>query len=277
VVSFNGGLNDQTSKGDSGEANLDQQYITGIGYPLPVTEFSTAGRGLLITDGDSPTQADNTNEPYLDFLLALLKLPNSQIPNSISISYGENEQEIPVSYAKQVCNLFAELGARGKTILFASGDSGTGSSCISNDGKNITRFNPIFPASCPNVTSVGGTRYIQPEVATFFSSGGQSISTTSTHPLILKQDSPIFGTDHPTKIMLSAATSPKLVPKTPAISTAMVEGFLMLQHNPKTTACLTKASKKAIEEPLAQLLRSMASSRYSTQPGSPLADQRLVS
>jgi tripeptidyl-peptidase-1 len=66
-------------------------------------------------DGDSPAQEENTNEPYLDFLLALTKLPNSQIPNSISLSYGENEQEIPVSYAKQVCQLFAQLGARGKS------------------------------------------------------------------------------------------------------------------------------------------------------------------
>jgi tripeptidyl-peptidase-1 len=110
----------------------------------------------------------------LDFLLALTKLPNSQIPNSISISYGENEQEIPVSYAKQVCQLFGQLGARGKSIIFSSGDSGTGDYCISNDGKNTLKFQPQFPASCPYVTSVGSTRYIQPEVAVFFSSGGFS-------------------------------------------------------------------------------------------------------
>ncbi|CAG8976517.1 hypothetical protein HYALB_00006014 [Hymenoscyphus albidus] len=174
VVSFNGGLDDQTSADDSGEANLDAQYILGVGYPVPVVEYSTAGRGLLIPDGDSPTQDDNTNEPYLDFLLALTKLPNSEIPNSISISYGENEQEIPVSYAFQVCQLFAQLGARGKSVLFSSGDSGTGDFCLSNDGKNTTKFQPQFPASCPYVTSVGGTRYIEPEQAVFFSSGGFS-------------------------------------------------------------------------------------------------------
>ncbi|KAH6674545.1 putative Tripeptidyl-peptidase sed2 [Halenospora varia] len=174
VVSFNGGLNDQNSTEDSGEANLDNQYALAVGFPTPVTEFSTAGRGLLIPDGDSPTQADNTNEPYLDFLLALTKLPNKDIPNSISISYGENEQEIPISYATQVCQLFAQLGARGKSILFSSGDSGTGDYCLSNDGLNTLKFQPQFPASCPYVTSVGGTRYIQPEVAVFFSSGGFS-------------------------------------------------------------------------------------------------------
>jgi len=129
---------------------------------------------MLIPDGDSPTAADNTNEPYLDFLLALTKLPNSAIPNSISLSYGENEQEIPISYATQVCNLFAQLGARGKSILFSSGDSGPGDFCLSNDGKNTTKFQPSFPATCPWVTAVGGTGQIEPEVAVSFSSGGFS-------------------------------------------------------------------------------------------------------
>ncbi|KAG9239574.1 putative Tripeptidyl-peptidase sed2 [Amylocarpus encephaloides] len=174
VVQIHGGLNDQNSADDSGEANLDAQYILGVGYPTPVVEYSTAGRGELIPDGDSPTPADNTNEPYLDFLLALIKLPNKDIPNSISISYGENEQEIPVPYAKQVCQLFAQLGARGKSIIFSSGDSGTGDFCLSNDGTNTIKFQPQFPASCPYVTSVGSTRYIQPEQATYFSSGGFS-------------------------------------------------------------------------------------------------------
>ncbi|TVY18022.1 Tripeptidyl-peptidase sed2 [Lachnellula arida] len=174
VIQYNGGGNNQTSLDDSGEANLDNQYILGTSYPTPVTEFSVGGRGLLIVDGDSPTEADNTNEPYLDFLLAITKLDNKDIPNSISLSYGENEQEIPIAYATQVCQLFAQLGARGKSILFSSGDSGTGDFCLSNDGKNTTKFQPQFPASCPYVTSVGGTRYIEPEVAIFFSSGGFS-------------------------------------------------------------------------------------------------------
>ena len=129
---------------------------------------------MLVADGDAPTQADNTNEPYLDFLLGLTKLPNSKIPNSISLSYGENEQEIPISYATQVCQLLAQLGARGKSIIFSSGDAGTGDYCLSNDGTETLKFQPQFPATCPYVTSVGGTQYVEPEVGVFFSSGGFS-------------------------------------------------------------------------------------------------------
>ena len=72
------------------------------------------------------------------------------------------------------CSLFAQLGARGVSVIFSSGDTGVGSACQSNDGKNTTRFLPIFPASCPFVTSVGGTWHVEPEEAIYFSSGGFS-------------------------------------------------------------------------------------------------------
>lgn len=174
VATFNGGVDDQTSNADAGEANLDQQYVAAISSDMPVTEFITGGLGQLVPDGDAPTQAANSNEPFLEFAMGLLAMDNSQIPNSISVSYGENEQEIPVAYATQVCNMFAQLGARGKTILIASGDSGTGDFCQANDGTNATRFQPQFPGSCPYVTAVGGTSGIAPEVAQSFSSGGFS-------------------------------------------------------------------------------------------------------
>lgn len=88
--------------------------------------------------------------------------------------------------------MFGKLGLRGVSILFSSGDTGVGSACQTNDGKNTTRFlfvapkpphdlsslmirtRPIFPAACPYVTSVGGTHYVEPEEAIYFSSGGFS-------------------------------------------------------------------------------------------------------
>lgn len=48
-----------------------------------------------------------------------------------------------------------------------------GSACQAVDGKT-PQFNPIFPATCPYVTAVGGTSAVSPEVAWNASSGGFS-------------------------------------------------------------------------------------------------------
>ena len=115
-----------------------------------------------------------TNEPYLEELHYLLSLPDEQLPRVVSTSYGETEQSVPPTYAKEVCFLMAQLGARGVSSIFSSGDSGVGGSCQANDGTNSTRFLPVFPASCPWVTAVGGTIGQNPERASPFSGGGFS-------------------------------------------------------------------------------------------------------
>ncbi|KAI9849924.1 MAG: vesicle formation at the endoplasmic reticulum [Sclerophora amabilis] len=174
VQSVRGGLNTQNDTvSDSVEANLDIQYGVSLAYPVPVTYYSTAGRGPLVPDSDQP-MLPGSNEPYLDFLTYILKLPNSELPHTLSTSYGEDEQSVPESYNRKVCSMFAQLGSRGVSVLFSSGDTGPGSACQSNDGKNTTRFNPIFPAACPYLTSVGGTQHVKPERAVAFSSGGFS-------------------------------------------------------------------------------------------------------
>ncbi|GKT52847.1 tripeptidyl peptidase SED3 [Colletotrichum tofieldiae] len=104
----------------------------------------------------------------------MLKLPDDKLPHTITTSFGENEQSLPDGYVQQVCNQFGALGARGVTMVAASGDSGPGNTCVTNDGTNSTRFNPVFPASCPFVTGVGGVQGVAPERAFAFSSGGFS-------------------------------------------------------------------------------------------------------
>ena len=92
------------------------------------------------------------NEPYLDWLDYILI--QKTIPQTISTSYGDDEQTVPRDYATSVCNMFAQLGVMGVSILFGSGDGGVGGAgvvsgtCLSNDGKNRTEFLPMFPASC---------------------------------------------------------------------------------------------------------------------------------
>ena len=71
------------------------------------------------------------------------------IPQTISTSYGDDEQTVPPDYATSVCNMFAQLGTMGISVLFASGDFGVGGgSCRSNDGKGSKKFLPFSPASC---------------------------------------------------------------------------------------------------------------------------------
>jgi tripeptidyl-peptidase-1 len=174
VEYINGGLNNQSSNQDSVEAALDIQYGIALSYHVPTVFYSTGGRGPLLPDSSQPNASVSSNEPYLEQLHYLLDLSDDKLPAVLSTSYGENEQTLPDSYTNTTCGLFAQLGARGVSIIFSSGDEGVGGSCLTNDGTNKTRFNPIYPASCPFVTSVGGTYSINPEKAISFSSGGFS-------------------------------------------------------------------------------------------------------
>lgn len=161
VVSINGGLNDQSDPG--GEANLDVQSVVGIAYPLNQTFYTTGGRPPFQRDANT---VKNTNEPYA---LELEYLRNQKtLPNILSTSYGDDEQTLPLSYAKRVCSDIAGLTARGVSMLFASGDYGVGpdGACYSNDGKKTAMFLPTFPSVCPWVTSVGATMRFDPEVVT---------------------------------------------------------------------------------------------------------------
>lgn len=113
-------------------------------------------------------------EPWLQFATHLLELPDEALPQVMSISYGVNEQAVPRAYARKVCQLFGLLTIRGMSIIVASGNTGPGVSCQSNDGAKTSKFLPIFPATCPYVTAVGATEGKGPERAAIFSSGGFS-------------------------------------------------------------------------------------------------------
>lgn len=156
------------------EGSLDAETIIGITYPTPLIAYSTGGSPPFIPDLLTPT---DTNEPYLTWIQYVLA--HDDLPQTVSTSYGDNEQTVPYSYAKKVCSLFAQLGARGVSSFHSSGDEGVGSNdtCLSNDGKNRKMFTPEFPASCPYVTTVGGTMDFGPEVVAFdprngYASGG---------------------------------------------------------------------------------------------------------
>ncbi|KAK7957999.1 tripeptidyl peptidase precursor [Apiospora saccharicola] len=183
VVLANGGQNPQLpSSGAGTEASLDVEYAVSLGWPARVTYFSVGGRGVKLDDQGAPSFRSD-NEPYLELLEYLLALPDGSphFPHVLSVSYADDEQSVPRAYAERVCDLFAQLAARGTTTLVATGDGGvrgTGqvTQCVSNDGQGRPMFIPTFPASCPYVTAVGATLASggPPFEAASFSAGGFS-------------------------------------------------------------------------------------------------------
>ncbi|KAH9987763.1 subtilisin-like protein [Russula compacta] len=170
VEKVNGGVSDESKP--AMEANIDIQYAESITYPTRSIFYSTGGSPPFKPDDATPT---NTNEPYLEWLEFILSQNQTTIPQTVSASYDDDEQTVPPEYAKSVCDLFAQLGARGVSVLFASGDVGVGEGdCLTNNGSKVVQFSPLFPASCPFVTAVGGTTRVNPEVAANFSGGGFS-------------------------------------------------------------------------------------------------------
>ncbi|KAH9005635.1 subtilisin-like protein [Lactarius hatsudake] len=156
VVEVNDGGYDPTHPHE--EANMDIQYTQAMAYPTPHIFYST-GRG------PSDTVADDDLIAWLEYIL-----DRENIPQTISMSYSQEENSIPMEYAIYVCDQFAALGVRGVSLLQSSGNDGIGGGiCLRDDG--TVRFEPTFPGTCPYVTVVGGTMDYEPEVAGVFPSG----------------------------------------------------------------------------------------------------------
>lgn len=133
-------------------------------------------------DGDlDPTYPHNVDGGYKGQLQCGVYKPT----NVISISYGGAEADLPISYQRRQCAEFMKLGLQGVSVVVASGDSGVAgrggdprpSNCLGNNDKV---YAPDFPATCPYLTTTGGT-YLpigsdasagQEQAVTKFPSGG---------------------------------------------------------------------------------------------------------
>lgn len=99
----------------------------------------------------------------LTLLLCVLQTADADVPQLFSTSYGEDEDSVTPAYAARVVTEFQKTGARGITLLFASGDSGA----ARDDGKCHAdgEFNSQWPAASPWVTGVGATMPYEPDPA----------------------------------------------------------------------------------------------------------------
>ncbi|KAI0029000.1 family S53 protease [Vararia minispora EC-137] len=151
LETLDGGRNDQNLSLASREA-----YTVGLATNVPVTFISV---GLNFTDGIFG---------FHDVITYLLAQSNP--PQTLSTSYGTNESTTSPAVLRSLCNAYMQLGARGTTIIFGSGDGGVEG--LYPD-PSCTTFRPTAPAGCPWITSVGATTSY-PERAANFSGGGFS-------------------------------------------------------------------------------------------------------
>ncbi|KAH8987026.1 subtilisin-like protein [Lactarius akahatsu] len=161
VVQINGGGYDPSNPAT--EANLNMQYTSAIAYPTTHIFYSTGS-------------SDTLGDPFINWLDYVLGLWS--VPQTVSTPYGVPEYTVPPDYATRVCGLFAQLGLRGASVLFSTGNDGVGhGNCLVQDssGNSRVQFLPTFPSTCPWVTSVGGTTGYNPEVAASHSGGGFSV------------------------------------------------------------------------------------------------------
>jgi len=96
-----------------------------------------------------------------------------------SVSYGNDKiQQSGRQYMRTINIAFMKAGARGVSILIASGDQGAcgRSGCGKGNGKHAVRFQPDFPADSPYVTAVGGTDFAGSRHEMAWSDGGGGFS-----------------------------------------------------------------------------------------------------
>ncbi|KAJ7491892.1 subtilisin-like protein [Mycena latifolia] len=154
---LDGGRNLQGAANAGVEAKLDIQYTVSVATNVPVV-FVSAGENSQ--DGDLGGFLDMVN-----FLSA-----EDNVPQVLTTSYGENESDLAPALAVKLCNAYMALGARGTSVLFASGDGGV----EGGQAQSCRTFQAAFPAGCPFLTAVGSVHGIAPETASDFSSGGFS-------------------------------------------------------------------------------------------------------
>jgi len=144
------------------ESLLDIEYIGAVAQPIPLTVYYYSSYSLVQWIEDV---SNNNNAPLVQ-----------------SVSYGNDEaQQTSNDYMYTCNNYFMTVGARGISILFASGDQGV----WGREGTTGNVFHPDFPAGSPYITAVGGTDFVTKSVIgdeTAWASGGGGFSNTFPIP-----------------------------------------------------------------------------------------------
>lgn len=122
------------------------------------TEFCAEANvdlSFIMAISESPTTYYGSETSMGLWLLSVASAPNP--PKVISISYGLDEIYITQAERDLFSHEAIKLGTMGVSILVASGDDGATTSRARNHPENCM-YEPVFPASCPYVTTIGATQ-----------------------------------------------------------------------------------------------------------------------
>jgi tripeptidyl-peptidase-1 len=134
------------------ETSLVTQASLGLAYPASGILYNKGG-----VFGPNPGK---TYDRFVAFLQDLLTNSTDTLPSVVSFSESLAESQLDPAYARRVCNMMAQIGARGISLLFSAGNNGA-----QGDPNTPGVLQTKFPASCPWVTSVGGTTNLGDETA----------------------------------------------------------------------------------------------------------------
>ncbi|KAJ7205471.1 subtilisin-like protein [Mycena pura] len=161
TVSINGGSNSQSANA-SAEGTIDMDYTVGLLNGIQVVNY-LVGRPTAFGD------------PYTDLFY---HVGNATLrPTVLTVSYDAGESGFSSAEKQRVCNAAMVLGNMGVSVVFASGDQGSGGLNDTASSCGTTKFDVAFPASCPYVTAVGATTQTSgtsPENGASLSGGGFS-------------------------------------------------------------------------------------------------------
>ncbi|KAF7290031.1 Family S53 protease-like protein [Mycena chlorophos] len=135
---------------------LDIEYAAGVATNVPIQFLSVGGEDLGAAGIDTTTFLASDATP----------------PTVVTTSYALDESFWGISLATKICDGYAQVTARGISVLISSGDGGVNGD--HDDGTDCDLFAAVFPPSCPYVTAIGATWGFDPEIATNFTGGGFS-------------------------------------------------------------------------------------------------------
>lgn len=160
------------------EADLDFEYSMSLTYPLNVTNYQVGDMFFPGTINNLLAALDQSYcgslDSQVDPIFPDVTYPggynksdcgNHNPTNVISISYANDEVAYPPAYERRACLEFLKLGLQGISVIVSTADfgvAGQSNLCIdpiTGQAKGAAgHFNPTFPATCPYVTSVGGSQ-----------------------------------------------------------------------------------------------------------------------